>query len=479
MATATDWLVGSVGLVACLLTGCFAADPPSESDDAPARIRPLQPLVYTEDPDQTPSAAAARERRLLRRLRRGARSDGNWGTMSGTSSESFAELDSGHTLGRALFEALVERNDAAWDDAFVAPRDYAALVDVDLEHARRFVDRQQAAARDVRRAFHVERASERPKDGLGSLFEYESFELGEPRTLAGDQTDDERAAQYWNNVLRFSLKTADVEFEVEVPKVLRFDVPEADDGSEETDGGSYRLGVASKMRIGRKLRVFLDAGFHLKPELLEASEYPFPLQVGNFWRYRRRTSDTRPPDESSSSDLSLETPLEATEVTVSVEDVDRYRTRRLVHLRARYNDADLTLDRTFWLLSPRRIYLCPRPCRRRVGDLDWLLRFLARQTPVFVFPLDKGRSWGGADGATFEVASDWSDIEVPAGSFFGSTLVEGTGPLAEDVPFGSIRALRRALSPGNGIVQRRYRTRLDGEEHQVIESLTDYRIMPR
>lgn len=488
MAAVTDrtdpaHLLGTC-LVAILLVGCSDTDS-SEGDSS--RIRPLQPLVYTEDPDQTPSAAAARERRLLRRLRHGARTDGHWGDMSdSSSSESFDELASADALGRALFEAIVEGDADRWDYVFVAPRDYASLVEVDLKRARRFVDRQQAAARPVRRAFHIERASERPKGGLASLFEYESFELGSPRTIRGDQVDEGAPAQYWNNVLRFSLTESDVQFRIDVPKVLRFDVPERRDGAEDAEAAenadpkqeAYRLGVASTLEIGRKLHVFLDAGFHLKPELLDAAEYPFPLQVGNFWRYRRRTAEA-PSRSSSSSELTVETPLEATEVTVSVEGVDRYRTRRLVHLRARYNDADLTLDRAYWLLSPRRIYICPRPCRRQVDDLDWLLRFLARQTPIFVFPLERGRTWGGSEDRTFEVVSDWTDAEVPAGSFFGSTLVEGTGPLGDDVPFGSIDRLQRVFSPGNGIVERRYRTILDGEQRRVVETLSDYRIMPR
>lgn len=475
-----------VGLVA-LAPGCAEGE---SSERTAQRRTPLQPLVYTEDPELSPEIAAVRERRLMRRLLEGSDAEGTvWGTLEADPRESLPVPDSAETLGTLIHRALVDQSDPHWDHLFVAANEYASLVDVKLEKARNFVDDRQADAREAKRAFAVEQASERPEKGLDSIFSFRRLELGKGRTMDGSVArGDDVAVQHWDNVVYFGLEEHDVELELRIPKILRIQRR----GSE---GPSARLGVASDIEVGARLEVFLEAGMHLKPELLRSFDYPLPLAVGNYWRYRRRLeaesdierddplaaeeSDevpTRPPDE-------LPEGLTASEATVKVESVDRYGTRRLVRLVTSYNDTDLTRVDEYWLVTPRRVYLCPRPCRRRIDDLEWLLSYLRRQTAIYRFPLTRGETWGepegGADSeAAFSVDDEWHQLETPAGAFFGTLAIRGLGPLRTRVPAHRLRDSTRFVAPGKGVVRRVYRFG-SGPDETIVESLIDYRLMPR
>jgi hypothetical protein len=427
----------------------------------------------------------------MRQLLEGANAeDEEWGTLE---SERPDDVSTPHTpkqLARALYSGIVEQRDVDWERAFVSAGRYASLVEVPLDKARNFVDGKQGEAEETRGQFAIENPSEAPSKGLSSIFELEGLELGEGRTLDGDLAGDgETVTQYWDNRLRLSMADEDVAFHLKVPKILR--IPRR---SDEADGepGVAQLGIASKLRIGPRLRVFLETGMHLKPELLRSFEYPIPLAVGNFWRYARTTPGEGPrgtdpaqmDNESRSSDDSernAAVPFEASRVTVKVRSIDRYGTRRLVDLQWLYNAADLTQRTEHWLATPRRIYVCPRPCRRHIDDLSWILSYLRRQTPVVRFPLARNSQWGtsSADGDTaFTVAENWQNLELPAGSFFGVFEVRGTGPLRSRIPFQQVRSLRRFVAPGTGIVRRRYGVASD-QTPTVIESLTDYRLMTR
>jgi len=459
-------------------SGCSEA--PDSEDPTRRNDRPLQPLVYTEDPDHSPEAAAVRDRRLLRELVHVSDREGDWGQLDSDSGRDAASLDSPEALGRTVYRALIEQRDGAWDHLFVPPRDYASLVRIELEKARRFVDDKQADARGARRAFEIAKPSEAPRGGPSSIFTFEGLELGKGRTLNGDPADqeDEQVAQHWDNTLRIGLADGSIVFELTIPKILRIHLPGSDDAQ-------MRLGVASDLRLGSRLRVFLKAGMHLKPALLRSFDYPIPLEVGNYWRYSRRlagTEDAAPQPETEAPEdpvRQLPETLGASGVTMRVDSVDRYGTWRLVHLKFVYNDADLTRRDEFWLITPRRIYDCPRPCRRNIEDLEWLLGYLRRQTALVRFPISRGDTWGNTGGQpVFRVADRWHEIDVPGGTFFGTLAIEGLGPLADRVPFHRIRSATRYFSPGKGIVKRTYQ--IDGSPSEtIVESLVDYRIMPR
>ncbi len=455
---------------------CAESTEPTEPDrSAEARDRPLRPLVYTEDPDHSPEAAAVRDRRLMRQLLEGSDETGSWGELDEPAREGLPALRSAEKLGSVIYRALIEQSDRHWDHLFVPPGAYASLVEIDPEKARRHLDDKQAAAREARRAFEIAKPSEAPSDGLESLFSFERLELGDGRTLQGNVVDgDEQSpVQHWNNRLVVGLADSDVEFHLEIRKILRTPAPGADDPEEAT-----RLGVASEIDVGSRLETFLAAGMHLKPSLLRGYAFPFPLEVGNYWRYARHLADEKAPDRESTGDenrpADLPDALHASRVTMRVEGIERYGARRLVHLRFIYNDADLTRRSEYWLATPRRIYLCRRPCRRHVEDLEWLLRHLRGQTPIFRFPLARDESWQ----STFSVDGEWHSVDVPGGSFFGTFALDGLGPLEARIPFHRPARLTRFFAPSKGVVRRRYR--LDRREPTtLVESLVDYRIMPR
>ena len=481
-----------LGVIVCgwMATGVGCADEAPEPTDEEEQARPLRPLVYTEDPEHTAQAAAARERRLMRQLLEGSNTEGSsWGNLQSNAGKGLPQLDSADHLGEVAFRALVGRDDRSWDYIFVTPRDYAALVRLELEKARRFVDNQQADARSARQYFEIAKPSEAPRGGLTSVFTFESLELGKGRTLGGSVADDDEVvAQHWNNVLRLGLADGETTFELRIRKILRIQLPGGPDQKKRT-----RLGIASDIAIGRRLRVYLEAGMHLKPELLRSSVYPFPLEVGNYWRYRRRPADGhQKADSETDAPSAPDGPradgepagMEASEVTQRVTSVDRYNTRRLVSLQFAYNDANLTQRREHWLVTPRRIFACPRPCRRHIDDLEWLLSYLGRQTPLFEFPLERGSGWGepvypSRQQEAFGVDPKWRSIEVPAGSFYGTLVLRGIGPLTDRVPFHGVQRMTRLFAPGKGVVRRRYRRSWSPEAETIVESLIDYRLMSR
>ncbi|QDG51805.1 hypothetical protein FIV42_13955 [Persicimonas caeni] len=483
-------------------------------DPSPSNASPLQPLIYTERPDLSPEAAAVRERRLMRHLLDGSNASGNWGSLEKRSQTRRQPMSTAEALGQAMFTALVERDEDLWDSVFVAPADYAGMVHLELDRSRKFVDDIQGKSGEVWRSFEVGRASEAPEGGFAGLLEFHSLELGEGRTLDGPIAEEgEPIAQHWGNVLRLRLKGSDVIFELRVPKILRIAHPRH-------HPNQPGLGVASAVQMSSQLEVYLRAGLHLKPQLLETREYPYPLAVGNFWRYRRSLQDAAkaaeagpdsikqaptqqdptkqapseqaPSEQAPSEQASPEdanpalsaSGLRATETLLEVTSVDRYGSWRLVTLRRSYNDEKLTTIDQHWLVLPRRIYRCSSVCRVHADDLGWLLSYLDRQTPLFRFPMRLDEGWGeggqsGEDDEVFQVAGDWHDILVPAGSYANTVAIEGTGPLEAIDRYYRGRGQTRYFSHGRGVVQRVIHASTDGDQPAVVEKLIESRIMPR
>ena len=100
---------------------------------------------------------------------RGASEGRQWGGLEERSGgRALPQLDTSEALGEALFRALLERDEALWAHAFVAPQAYAELVHVELEEARRFSDELQGESMRLWRLFEVERPSEVPQGGARS-----------------------------------------------------------------------------------------------------------------------------------------------------------------------------------------------------------------------------------------------------------------------------------------------------------------------
>jgi hypothetical protein len=368
-------------------------------------------------------------------------------------------------LANLFIQALFGTQEARWEDVFVSPQDYARLVRIEPHEARRFVDELLSQASSVWRAFGSELPSELPEGGLSTLFTVEQLRLGAGRTLSGKiATQGQPVVQHWGNVLVLKLTNAPVLFEIHLPKILRLP---------EDQNTPARLAIAGPIRLERRLELFLEAGLHLKPELMRSQEYPYPLSVGNFWRYRRlRPQEKRiaqSEDERILQELSAsEDSFEATEVLQEVLHIERYGPMRLVKLRWSYNDQSLTKIEQSWLVTPRRIYLCQRACLKKIEDLDWLLKQLPHEPALFSFDPSRRSS-----------SRLTRDVEVPAGLFIAAHISSLQKNAAEVDPFIKLSSLERAFAPGRGLVRQQLRgTTSSGESITIVVELVESRIMP-
>jgi hypothetical protein len=437
------------------------------------RVEPLRPLIYTERPDLSEEAAAVRERRLMRQLQQGSSISGSWGSLKTPEQAERPATATAEQLGRAMLEALVGRDEAKWDKLFVAPADYIGMVHVELDEARKFIDDIQGRSRGAWRSFEPAQPSEAPEGGLGEVLEFVELELGQGRTLGGAKAGpEEPVAQYWGNTLKVGLVGTDVVFELRIAKILRIPAPQH-------NPRQPALALGAPVEVSPQLGVYLRAGLHLKAQLLEPREYPYPLAVGSFWRYRRRLADqeAEPPPERAGG-------LEATESLLEVVAIDRYDGWRLATLRRSYNDENLTTIDQHWLVTPRRIYRCTSACLRHIEDLGWLLEYIARQAPIFRFPMGLEQAWGAggrpADSeAVFRVAADWHDVQTQAGSYTNTVAIVGGGPLGAIDPFHRRRSQTRYFAHGRGVVRRELGEPDDSSEPALVEELVESRIMPR
>ncbi len=446
------WVIAA--LVASV-AGCSA-------EEEEIRHRPLQPLVYTEVPGLTPEGAAVREDRLMREIvERHDHSESDDGEP-----RQLPILKDPDILGRAITEALIERDNLLWEHVFVRPEAYTGLVGVRLEEAEEFVDNQIGASLDLWRLFAASESTDAVPGGLGAILEYDGIELGRGRTVDGGVArDDEDAVQFWGSRVFLRHREEDLRFELRISRVFR--VP----GEE----GGLWYQVASEVEGDRRFRTFLDVGLHLRPELLRTREYPYPLQVGNFWRYRRYDAETgRVDDDPLDIDLSevADGAIAASEVSVEVRQVSQHGPVRLVELLRSYDDQDYTRNREWWVLTARRIYVCSGPCRNNIDDLAWLLTYFENQVPILRLPAVTGATWGN-----FSVRDDWETVEAVAGTFPGTVAIEGVGSLAATDRFLRGAELVRYFAPGRGEVFREIRGREGGTQMvNVVEELVEYRI---
>lgn len=452
------------------LTGCSVGG--EDGEDSLARA-PLRPLIYTEFPGLTPEGAAVREERLARQLIEGDL-DGNWGDLEPSAAADLPELVEIEDFGAAFAQSLLQRRRDLWEHLFVSPAAYADLVHIRMENAAEFVDNQIGASQPLWELFATDSASEMPEGGFEAIFELEGVELGRGRRVDGGAArDDEEAVQFWGNRVLLRHREEGVVFELRIPRLFYISEPDP--------GAPRQWQIASPVELDGKLRTFLDSGLHLKAQLLRPSEYPFPLNTGNFWRYRRRDGSVAF-EEVDPLERGLGeggTGPVATEVVVEIVQVSQYGALRLVELLRAYDDPEHTRAREWWVATPRRIYLCDRRCRDRIDDLGWLLDYFANQSPILQFPLQLGESWGpgGREGKIYQVDATWHQIDVPAGSFPASYAIGGTGPLSSTDRYLRRGELQRYFAPGRGIVSRKLLSHENpAGPVQVVEELVEYRL---
>lgn len=446
-----DQHLGGLGRLFVFLTLVGCSEAPSEPT-----TWPMRPLVYTENPDLTPESAEVDEARLMRRLLSGAEGS-KWGTMPPVPTD-LPVLNTPEALGRTMTMALLTRNQTLWEHTFVPAADYAELIRMEEKPAQAFVDGLVAKSRGIWDLFEVPVASEARPEGWPSLFEFVELLPGDPRKLDGKPaTKPEETAQYWNGKLTLRYIPGNTTFELPISKILKV---------VGQDGDRFYLGAPAL--ADTRLRVLIGAGVHLKPELMRPEEFPYPMQVGSFWRYSRFP-------EGRENDV-LDPAMMATAVVVEVVSVDRFDTVRLVRLRRSYNDANLTKVDEWWVTTPRRIYICDRGCRQNVENLGWLLNYFSGQAPIYVFPLQPDESWGAGgyrgQTSTFKT-SVGAAMELPGGVFRTTMRIEGQGALGVwDTTLSYPQ--ERVFSWGKGLVQRRLKT----PDGVIVESLSEYRLMP-
>ena len=462
------------------------------SDDKEESTPPLQPLIYTEYPELTPRGAVVRERRLQRQLVEGS-SEGPWGRLD-DGDEQLPPLHDPQALGAALTEALLTRHHALWEHAFISGDDYAELVDVGPSSAREFVDNQIGKSLPLWELFSHIHASEMPAGGLSEQFKFVELQLGSRHELDGVSTrEDSGIAQYIDNQLILQIADSDVTFELAIERVFQIHATSHSDTEQPDDIESSRLTedefvykIGSAIQVDSRLRTFLDAGLHLKPQLLRAQEYPFPMGVGSFWRYRRYDPEEGVDEDYDPLERRLDEEsrdLAAEEVIVEVREVLRYGAIRLVELLRAYDDRRYTRVRQWWLLTPRRIYDCDPSCREHIEDKNWLLDYFQRQVPIMVFPLRRGLMWGeggrSVDGEPpFAVHSQWREVKTSAGTFARTYRIEGNEALGGSDRYVGEAGLVRYFAPDRGVVRRRLEASEHSEEGiEIIEELVEYRLM--
>jgi len=348
---------------------------------------PLRPLVYTENPDITPEGVAIRESRLLRKLASGS-TDGRWGDIQVQEIE-FPPLETPEAFGQALANALLQRSRNHWEFLFVQPEEYSGMVHMPIDRSRAWVDDLQAQSQDLWQRFEPPAVSDSRPGGWAAVFEFHAIVTGEGRSVDGKLAKTpEDIAQYWNVLLKLKFLPRDAIVDIRLPKVLVI---------RNEFGVVHRLAAAPASEA--LLNTLFDAGLHLRPELLSPNEYPYPLRVGAFWRYRRESAN------------------QADQIVLQeVVAVDHLNGVLLAQIRESLSGQDTTSRDTFWALTPTRIFPCDASCRRNLEDTSWTLRYFHNTTPEFRFPL-RSEEWGSFQGAPAHQVRPAGEVDVPGGLF--------------------------------------------------------------
>ena len=363
-------------------------------------------------------------------------------------------------LGEALFEAIVEHDREGYEALFVTGPELVALVRTSEEkgaaQAQKILEKSEATWALTLPA----QISEEPAGGLTERFELLQVELGHGRNLAGKLTqEDEEIVQHWGNELHLKLREGDKTFSLRMPKIVL------------TINGWK---IAEPIQLEPTLALYLEAGMHLKDELLTSEHYAYPLEVGNYWKYAIEGDmpalRAKQQEALDSSDV-IEPPVDIkATVKYSVTEVLRGH-GYLVAIMERdffYGEHEVSTER--YLVMPKRIYPCTRDCAANVDDIAYLLGYASKQVPVFSFPLEPGVGWdknGRSQGARnrYKVKPEVAPLtQVPAGDFSDALVIVGSVNEGRE---------ERYFVPGTGVVQRHVRS----GSGAWFERLLDYRLM--
>jgi hypothetical protein len=374
-----------------------------------------------------------------------------------------------HDLGLALYRALITHDRALFISTFASPEQWAKAVG--SSDANKVADTVQKAiqgSEPVWAAFTPADPSEAPVGGLSTRLQLVSFDLGKGYDLRGKVAPSGQEQQFYTNKLKLQLRGTDKVFTVTVPKLIL------------TEQG-WRI-AKEPLLIDPMLRTYLDAGMHLKPELLQTDHYPYPLAVGNFWKYRvtevGSLPNMRPPSPASSAPQqaasATPSPTPTTDLTLrlavtSIEAFSAYG-YWVVTLEQLYNAPDRPADTFRYLITPKRVFPCNSECRKKANNVSFILAYIAKQTPHFLFPLPAEGGWGeagqrvSARQGALAVEPGEQRVQVPAGDFERARVIVRTTPQGRE---------SRAFVPGIGIVSRKVRA----GSAELSEELIQYRLM--
>ena len=375
---------------------------------------PMRPLIYTE----LPPSAQAEEEEIPPVMINIAPED----------------------LGYALFHAFVDHDRDAYESMFISGEELSTLIHMPLEGATKQAAEIVNKSEVLWTLFAPTLEAEEPIGGLSTRLRLAEFRLGKGRNLAGKlatpELDD--LIQHWGNELRIELIDSSKTFTIRIPKIVK------------TPQG-WRIAAAIEM--DKTLQLFLETGMHLKTDLITSEHYPMPLEVGNFWKYKiTKTLTTLPTDPL----------VESADPTVTDMITDIYHRQgywivffERTTVDPQVQDAEgPDISRFAWFVTPRMIFPCMRDCQNNADNISYLLGYLMRQTPYFVFPIEVGQKWSTSGQPSnyfkYEVrALHQEQVVVPGGAFSGTYEI-----------FGSIEEGResRYFVPGTGIIMRTVRS---------------------
>lgn len=404
-------LAGAVLLSTLATTGC-------DNNSYRSDNQPLRPLLYTEseqslqpfelegwelwttpdlDPHAYPGIALEQEKRMM-------------------SGDAF-DHRSPEGLIRAAYVAAT-RGDLAMLQSLAL--DEEGLTTIARVPTSRAAARHQALQRSLEefmRLFRPESATDARPDGLSGLIQPSGIQLGPPRRIDGSIVADVADAEMYSaNTMRIHVLSSTIDFDVRFPRLLK------------DESGEWRLSEAPT--VSDTWQSFRRPGLDLKPELLDAEHAPFPFDVGNYWHYELKQL---PLDGSESPEEVAPTRALAYRDTVS--EIYSGNIYNVVTLRRTFADPARDSEIRHLLVTTRHIYTCSRECYRRRENLSYLLGYMGRSTPLFVFPANRNHAWreGGRTGGRSTRIAETSDVPiiVPAGSYGASVHIRhadgGTG----------------------------------------------------
>ena len=206
---------------------------------------------------------------------------------------------------------------------------------------------------------------------------------------------------------------------------------------------ALRYTIGGVVEKSMMFQTALSNGLHLRQDLSRADTFPYPLAVGNLWRYRVSEGE-RQNGATDKFERGLAGGDSPTELTLELTAIDRLGVIRIVTFRRTYNRGDEPVAEERWLVTPTQVYVCDDSCFEDRHHLEKLMTYFSSREAIFTNPLESGE--------IFKIGPTRS-IETPAGRFESVVPMTGGGDLGF---YDSVFAARqtRYFKPGLGVVLR-------------------------